>query len=106
MKEPLDDEDLPGEPTKDEKIEKFFRIYHRTVNHPTRKRILEIISGKPSDKREISRILIDEGLIKEEKETTYHLNLLLDGKCVERDGGEDGKFRLTQAGELVDYLKR
>ncbi len=78
-----------------EKSRIYHERYHRAVSNPVRKRILKLIAmGKDEDE-------IMKELNISRKELDYHLRILEWGFCIVK---EEGKWRITKEGEVVDYL--
>ncbi len=72
--------------------------YLRAVNNPVRR---DILRSMQEGKDTIEAISEDVG--SDSKTVDWHLNILIDGFCVEKQGE---KYVLTQEGLVVDYLDK
>lgn len=72
----------------------------RAINHPIRKRMLEVILDKPVDKESLITQLINEGVLPDASHFKYHASMLLNAECIEL---QDGNYHVTKAGEAVRF---
>jgi predicted transcriptional regulator len=78
------------------------RRYLRAISNPIRRHILiEIKNGHNTLKAISNKTGIDEKIIE------WHLQILEDAYCISRkNSGDTEKIRLTQEGEVIDYLEK
>jgi len=79
------------------------------VNHPVRRRILELLSKTPHGVESMLDQLKKEGLITDDQALKYHLDFLLKASCIELTRDASGKIvkaRITREGQVVDYLEK
>lgn len=76
--------------------------YFRAISNPIRRHILiEIKNGHNTLEAITNKTEIDEKTIE------WHLQILEDAYCISRKNrGDTEKLRLTQEGEVIDYLEK
>ena len=82
-------------------------LYLKAVNHPIRRKILEIVNkAKKISKEKLLDTLIDKDLINDESSLNYNMDYLVKAFCVKAIE-EDDKiyYEITQSGQVVDYLE-
>ena len=88
----------------------YHSLYMKAVNHPVRKQILKIVyKEKQISHSKLLEILIEEGVITDENVLKYNLDYLIKALCIleELDEKTDVKsYKITQSGEVVDFLER
>lgn len=86
----------------------FHDLYLKAVNHPVRREILTLLSGKDGlSKENLVEKLLDRKLIKDEDAFKYHIDYLIKALCIElkRDEKSSEEFYyITQEGKVIDYL--
>nr|MDO8084519.1 helix-turn-helix domain-containing protein [Candidatus Sigynarchaeum springense] len=83
--------------------------YLKAVNNPTRRRLLELVTKAPSTPGAVASQLVQEGLLHNESQLKYHLDVLEKAKCivVEIDTHTNAKaIKITQAGQVVEYMEK
>jgi len=75
------------------------RRYLRAINNPIRRNILRSMKEGNSNPESIAE---DVGL--DLKTLDWHLSMLVDGFCVEKNS--DDRYVLTQEGLVVDYMDK
>lgn len=101
-----DDDDLPEMRTTPlDEVRMAHANYLKAVNHPTRRRILEILYKEPVSKETLVQALIKEKMLSEPRAINFHLDLLLKANCIKIScEGEKKILEITQEGKVVDYL--
>ncbi|MFX0081015.1 MAG: hypothetical protein ACFE94_04605 [Candidatus Hodarchaeota archaeon] len=82
-------------------------LYLKAVNHPVRRKILEIVNKiKKISKEKLLEMLIDENVISNKSSFNYNMDYLVKAFCVKIVEEEDKTFyEITQSGQVVDYLE-
>jgi DNA-binding transcriptional ArsR family regulator len=84
-----------------EEEKEYHRRYLRAINHPLRKRILEILKEQRTTAKMLASLL---GL--NLSTLTWHLELLEYGHCIAQEQKRgDVVFVLTKEGEVINYLE-
>lgn len=81
----------------------------KAVNHPVRRRMLEIVNSNDGiTKNELLNQLIENNIIPDENSFEYNMSFLLQAECI-REGSVagSGKIRLhiTLAGKVVEHYE-
>jgi len=82
-----------------EETKEFHRRYLMAVSNPVRRGILKALKGGAKGFEEL---LAETGL--EPSTLRWHLSILEDARCLEKVLDEDGRYRLTQEGKVVDFI--
>ncbi|MBY8987325.1 MAG: hypothetical protein KGD61_02635 [Candidatus Lokiarchaeota archaeon] len=84
-------------------------LYLKAVNHPVRRKILEIVNkAKKISKKELLKVLIEENIIKEENQLIYNIDYLLKAFCInsiEDDESREIFYEITQSGKVIEYFE-
>ncbi|MEX2682221.1 MAG: winged helix-turn-helix domain-containing protein [Candidatus Sigynarchaeota archaeon] len=84
-------------------------IYLKAVNHPTRRRLLELVAKAPLAPETAALKLVEEGLLQNDGQLKYHLDMLVKARCIEIERDPQGNIKtlkITQAGQVVDYMEK
>ena len=74
--------------------------YHKAINNPVRRKILEFLLKGDHTSEEIA-----SSLEIEHRQILFHLEMLEAGFCVEKiQKNEKSVYRLTKEGELIKFL--
>lgn len=85
-----------------EETKERHRRYLRAINNPIRRKILRSI-----EKGNITLASISDDTGTDEKTLNWHLRILEDGFCIERNtNGDQEEYKLTQEGLVVDFLDK
>jgi len=82
-------------------------LYLKAVNHPIRRRILEIINkAKKISKQNLLQTLLNEKMIKDEFSLEYNMDYLIKAFCVNKINEENEiYYEITQSGKVIEYFK-
>ena len=84
-------------------------LYLKAVNHPVRRKILEIVNkANRISKKELLKKLIDSNVIREENQLIYNIDYLLKAFCINSiKDDENGEifYEITQSGKVIEYLE-
>jgi predicted transcriptional regulator len=85
-----------------EKTRMYHKLYLRAVSNPLRRNILIALKQGPKTIDEMRSFLnVDSKLLR------WHLNILENGFCVEKENeGKKAVYKITQEGKVVDYLQK
>ena len=83
-------------------------LYLRAVNHPVRRKLLEIINkSNKISKKELLNVLVEKNLIKDENQLIYNIDYLIKAFCINSIEDENGEifYEITQSGKVVEYFE-
>ena len=84
-------------------------LYLKAVNHPVRRKILEIVNKtKKISRKELLKKLLDSNVIKDDNQLTYNIDYLLKAFCVNSITDDDNGeifYEITQSGKVIEYLE-
>ncbi|MCS7118565.1 MAG: helix-turn-helix domain-containing protein [Archaeoglobaceae archaeon] len=78
-----------------ESSREYHERYHRAISNPIRRQILKLISLGLSENEIAEKLGISKS------ELDYHIQVLLQGFCIER---KDNRFVITKEGKLIEHL--
>ncbi|MFX1398837.1 MAG: hypothetical protein ACFFAS_17540 [Promethearchaeota archaeon] len=84
----------------------FHDLYLKAVNHPIRRKILEIINKQNKiSYRVLVKKLIEMKIIKDDYSVDYNINFLVKALCL-NIVNENGEilYQITQGGKVIEYL--
>ncbi len=85
-----------------EETKEYHRRFLRAVNNPLRRRILRALKDGDATIEDLQK---KTGL--DAKTLEWHLSILIHGFCIEKEErGEATIYKLTQEGEVVDFLEQ
>jgi DNA-binding transcriptional ArsR family regulator len=73
----------------------YHERYHRALNNPKRREILKLLASGLSEDEIIRKLGLSRA------EFDYHIQILIQGFCLER---KDGMLVLTKEGNIINYL--
>jgi len=81
--------------------------YLQAVNHPVRRKILEIVNdAKKISHKNLLNILLEKKTIKEEFAFNYNIDYLIKSFCIKKVEENDAIFyEITQMGNVVEYYE-
>jgi hypothetical protein len=84
-------------------------LYLRAVNHPIRRKILNIINdAKRISKIKLLAILIEGNILDDEAILNYNLDFLIKAFCIESiedKATHQLYYEITQSGKVIEYLE-
>jgi len=88
----------------------YHSLYMKAVAHPIRKQILKIVYKENQiSYSKLLEILSGEGIITDENILKYNLDYLIKALCILEEVDEESgvkSYKITQSGEVVDFLER
>jgi septum formation topological specificity factor MinE len=85
----------------------YHDLYLKAVNHPIRRKILEIINKSNNiSKGKLFVILSENEVINDLSVLDYNVAFLIKALCIEKEERNEKIFySITQSGKIVEYLK-
>ena len=88
----------------------YHDLYLKAVNHPVRREILTLLSGKDGlSKKFLVDHLLEKKLIRDESMFKYNIDYLVKALCIEiklDENTSEDYYYITQEGKVIDYLDK
>lgn len=85
----------------------YHDLYLKAVNHPIRRKILEIVNKSVEiSKNKLFNQLSEQNIISDMSILEYNLDFLIKALCIEKkDDMNEIIYTITQSGKIIEYLK-